>query len=206
MADYDSLQASIASWLNRDDLSAQIPDFIRMAEEGFERQLRIREMITVDSAVIDEDYEALPDDFLELKSLRFKDNPTFKPQYVTPDMIEFYRTQNHGAGGTPRFYTIIGNNLLFDRTPTGDPVLEITSYVRFKHLSDDDPENTLLDKAFDLYLYGSLIHAEPFLKNDERVQTWAALYSQAKSDIIAADRQAEMSPSPMVMRPKRSIL
>jgi len=205
VATYTDLKAAVASWLNRDDLTATIPTFIALAEAGFNRQLRIREMLTFDTAVVDEVYENLPVDFLELKSLRFNTSPPVRPQYVTPDMIEHYRVENEGAGGVPRYFTIIGNQLLFDRVATGDPELEITSYVKFPPLTDAEPENNLLDIAFDLYLYGSLIHAEPFLKNDERLQTWAALYAQAKSDLMASDRMAETSPSPLVMRPKRSI-
>ena len=205
MATYSDLQDDIAAWLNRDDLTAQIPTLIRLNEAAMNRQLRLREMLTFDVSTADEARESLPADFLELKSIGFNTNPITYPEYVTPGMLQHYRTSNYNAGGTPRYYTIIGNEILFDRVPTGDPELEIISYVKNPALTDAAPESNLLDLGYDLYLYGSLIHAEPFLKNDERVATWAALYAQAKSDLIAQDRAAELSPGPLVMRPKRGI-
>lgn len=205
MATYSDLQADIASWLNRDDLTAQIPTFIRLNEAAMNRQLRLREMLMFDTSTVDEDRESLPADFLELKSIWFNTNPITYPDYATPGNIQHHRTANHAAGGAPRYYTIVGNELLFDRVPTGGPELEIISYVKNPALTDDNPESNLLDLGYDVYLYGSLIHAEPFLKNDERLQTWAAMYAQAKADLIAADRAAEFGAGPLVMRPKRSI-
>ena len=37
-------------------------------------------------------------------------------------------------------------------------------------------------------LYGSLLQAMPFLKNDDRVQLWQALYQQAMDVLVAEDK------------------
>ena len=44
---YATLQATIASYLARTDLTVQIPEFIRLAENRLVRDLRIRQMIKV---------------------------------------------------------------------------------------------------------------------------------------------------------------
>ena len=41
---YGTLQTAVANWLDRDDLSARIPEFISLAEAIFNRTLRIRAM------------------------------------------------------------------------------------------------------------------------------------------------------------------
>ena len=39
----------------------------------------------------------------------------------------------------------------------------------------------------DLYLYGALLEAEPFLMNDARVQLWANAFRQALTDLQEQD-------------------
>jgi len=46
-------------------------------------------------------------------------------------------------------------------------------------------------------LYASLISAEPFLKNDERLVTWETMYQKAKADIELEDKMEEFSGSPL---------
>ena len=43
---YGTLQTAVANWLDRDDLSARIPEFIALSEAIFNRTLRIRAMET----------------------------------------------------------------------------------------------------------------------------------------------------------------
>ena len=38
----------------------------------------------------------------------------------------------------------------------------------------DSATNWLITNAPDIYLYGTMLEAEPFIMNDERVQLWAA--------------------------------
>ncbi len=47
LTDYSSLKTSVASYLARSDLTDQIPDFIRLAEERLARDLRTRKMLVV---------------------------------------------------------------------------------------------------------------------------------------------------------------
>jgi len=49
----------------------------------------------------------------------------------------------------------------------------------------------------DLYLYGSLLAAEPFLKNDKRVGMWKAMFDEAMMELEA---QNARHPGQMVMR------
>ena len=41
---YAELQTAVANWLDRDDLTARIPEFITLAEARFNRLLRLRSM------------------------------------------------------------------------------------------------------------------------------------------------------------------
>ena len=45
--DYTTLQATIANYLARSDLTTSIPEFIRLAEDRLARDLRIRQMLQI---------------------------------------------------------------------------------------------------------------------------------------------------------------
>ena len=41
---YSTLQTAVANWLDRDDLTDRIPEFVSLAEATFNRTLRLRAM------------------------------------------------------------------------------------------------------------------------------------------------------------------
>ena len=65
LSNYTELQASIADTLNRDDLTAVIPDFVRLAEAQLNRVVRHWRMEDRVIATVDSQYTALPTNFLE---------------------------------------------------------------------------------------------------------------------------------------------
>ena len=77
---YTGLQASIASWLHRSDLTAIIPDLIVLAEARLARDLRLRKMVTTttSSTVASTQGITLPADFLEIENLSVLTNPQRK--------------------------------------------------------------------------------------------------------------------------------
>lgn len=200
---YAGLQDAVARWLNREDLTDEIPGFIAMAEVAFNREIRWRKMVVrdliTDPGLTDELYENLPDDFLELKSLRFNTDPVIYPEYLTPRQLEKYRGDHPGAAGTPLHYTIVANQIQFDRVPTGAPELEISAYVQVPPLTAAAPTNQLLLEYPDVYLYGTLLQASPFLHDDERVRVWADMYTRAIGRLEKSDKMAERSPGPMTI-------
>ena len=75
---YANLKTEIASFLNRDDLTAQIDTFIDLAETRHARDLRIREMETVDTSITTvagtQSYD-LPTGYLELRYAMLQTSP-----------------------------------------------------------------------------------------------------------------------------------
>lgn len=200
MTTYTELQASIGNWLNREDLTAFIPDFIALFEDNFGREARVREMlvraVTVPAA--DEPRENLPADFLELKAIQFNSNPVTVPDYVTPAWLRNYR-RHAVTTGTPRYYTIEGSEFLFDVTPS-DVELEILYYQKLPALSGSVDTNWLLSAHRDIYLYGSLVHSAPFLKDDERIATWDTLYQRALAALKKQDNRGQVNSAPVTIR------
>lgn len=171
IASYSGLKAAIAGWLNREDLTDRIDDFIDLAEARFNRELRVNAMVARSSTIITDDYVTLPDDWLQHIALSV-DGLADAAEYVGTK--EFYDAVDDGYTGTPRYYTIVGDAVRFLPAPSPTATVEITYYQKLPALSDTQTSNWLLARSPDLYLTGSLMEAEPYLMNDERVTLWAA--------------------------------
>lgn len=195
---YTELKSAVADWLNREDLTAVIPTFVALTEADVNRSLRVRDMMTRaelnwdDSSVV-----PLPSDFLELYSIE----QTYPPDgHVVPPlqyvgMDELKRLKVGQPTGTPRWYTIFGGNLEVWPAPSASGYdMTLTYYAAIPALSNDDQENWLLTRAPDLYLYGALLQASPYLKNDERIAVWDGAYQRALAS-LRAESERSMRPA-----------
>jgi hypothetical protein len=198
MNTYAELRSTIADYLNRDDLTAVIPTFIRLAESKFNRKLRVRQMTKRATAEIETAFFAPPADWLETKEFQLNTNPITKLDYITEGFGNQLRATRFTAPGRPRFYTVVGNQLEFIPTPDTTYDGELTYYANIPSLSDSNTSNWLLAYAPDLYLYGALVEAEPYLKNDERLSVWGELYLRVIADIEVADERASVASTPLV--------
>lgn len=191
---YSDLKSSIASWLNRADLAAQIPDFITMAEARFNRELRVNAMLQRDYTVATTAYVKLPSDWLQHSSIVVlsPNDRRYALDYITPE--EFNDRRKRVQPGTATSYTIISDNIALLPEPSSNTTLELTYYEKIPALSDVKPTNWLLTRSPDLYIFGSLLMAEPFLMNDERVPLWANAVAQAL-EAMRMESEKAMRPS-----------
>jgi hypothetical protein len=195
LSTYANLLASVAAWLNRDDLTAVIPDFVTLAEADMNSRLRLRAMLTRATATLDEAYETLPTDYLHMYRVVVNDDQiTFAPS----DRLARYALDY--AGEAPKYYAITGSQLQLVPTPTAlaTATIEMTYYARPSALSDSNPSNAILAASPGIYLYGALIQAAPYLGDDQRTQTWGQLYQDAIKLLQDADDAAEF-PAPLVI-------
>jgi hypothetical protein len=197
---YTDLQASVASYLGRSDLTTQIPDFIRFAELRLGRELRTRTMLNSATAptVGSDSRIALPTDFLEIRDLFIQGNPRRPLTYMSPSA--FSRQARADIIGLPVFYTILASEFQFAPIPDGVYTLEILYYAKPTFLSTSNASNVFLANYPDALLYASLIEAEPYLINDARSQLWATLYDRAIKNISDADQGGEYSGIPLQMK------
>jgi hypothetical protein len=197
---YTDLQASVASYLGRSDLSAVIPDFIRFAELRLARDIRTRKMLKSATAnmVAGDERLSLPTDFLEVRNLYTQGNPRMPVTYLSPSA--FTRDARADESGLPVFYTVLASEFQFAPQPDTAYVLEILYYAQPPVLSGSNSSNVFLANYPDALLYGSLIEAEPYLINDARSQTWATLYDRAIKNIEDSDQNSEYSGIPLQMR------
>lgn len=193
---YAELQASIGRWLNRTDLAAVAPDLITLAEARLNRSLRVRQMERNMAQTISDPVVTILGDWLELRGEPKVDGTPLR--FVTSDQMQ------ERSGGMNRFegdfYTIRGNTLVVGSRIATTVELAYTYYARIPALTDAAPQNWLLTDGPDIYLYGSLLEAEPYLKNDPRIETWRGLLQVALGDLQASSDKARFSGGSLEIR------
>ena len=197
---YSDLQASIAGYLGRSDLTTQIPDFIRFAEIRLGRELRTRLMLNSATAptIANDARVALPTDFLEIRDLFIQGNPRRPLSYMSPSA--FSREAKADVIGLPVFYTLLASEFQFAPVPDAIYTLEVLYYAKPTFLSTANTSNVFLANYPDALLYGSLIEAEPYLINDARSQLWSTLYDRAIKNITEANESSEFAGVPLQMK------
>jgi len=203
ITNYSTLQSTIADYLNRQDLTAQIPTFIQLAEADMNTRLRCREMIVRATTTNDDEFVRLPLDFLESINLQLTDGQS-PLRFVTLDEADIInKRQTYTA---PTFYSLMNGAIELVPPPaTGaDVEIEMVYYGKITALSDSNTSNWLLLKAPDVYLYGALVHAAPFLMDDQRISVFGSFYSQRIEALNDESQKSLHSGSPLVARTRRA--
>jgi len=196
ISNYTELNTAVANWLDRDDLTDRIPEFIALCEARFNRVLRIRAMETLDtsvSTVAGTKTIALPTGYVQMRDIHLNTSPIVQLQYVSPEIMN--RIHAGSDSGKPDVYTIIGNNISLGPTPSAVYEVSMLYYKTFDAITGLSPTNWVITNAPDIYLYGTLLEAEPFLMNDARVQLWATALTQSINNLQEQDNKDRHSGS-----------
>jgi hypothetical protein len=182
---YAGLKDTVAQYLNRRDLTDQVPAFIAQAEAKFNRELRVREMQTRAQATTHGEYIAVPGDYLAPYSLELATQPRCWGEpltFVTEQKAKELRAAD--PGGTDfRWYTTFGSEFELVFAPSTDYDFRLKYYARVPALATSNVSNWLLVKSPDLYVVGACLEASVFLKNDERLATWNAIRQKIIDDM-----------------------
>lgn len=196
---YSELKAAVSNWLNRDDLDSVVPDFISLAETQFNRTIRHRKMVERLSLTVDGPYVAIPADWLQTIRFQLNTTPVTPLLYVTPEQA-LEEEQVYSQSQQPLFFTVVGDNFQVVPSPDANYDAELMYYASVLPLSDSNTSNWLLTENPDLYLYGALIQSAPYLKEDERLNTWAGIYQRLFDDMMLADERARIGSSKLKSR------
>jgi hypothetical protein len=200
ITNYANLQSTIADYLNRADLTSQIQTFIQFAEADLNTRLRDRQMIVRAEATSDEEYVQLPSDWLEALNLQLVGGMS-PLRYITLDESDIVNSTR--ALTSPSFYSLMNGAIELVPPPAHDVDIEMVYYGKIPSLSDAAPSNWLLVKAPDVYLYGALTHAAPFLMDDARMQTFGQIYLARVQSLQDESQKSLHSGSPLIARTRR---
>lgn len=198
---YTELKSSIADFLNRDDLTAVIPSFIRLAEAQMNRDIRHWRMEGRATASFDTQFSEVPEDWVE--TIKMSVASSTGPQEVAlishAEMADLRQASNDRAG-VPQFYAMSAGQFEFFPTPSPAVTGTLLYVAEIPALSDGSPTNWLLSKFPDAYLYGALVHSAPYLSDDQRTVVWGALYQAAVTAINTDSQRSKYSGTGLRLR------
>lgn len=197
---FEELSDEIIRYTHRGDLDLRIPDFIILAEkEMFNNpveQLAIKYLEKTSTAptTTTSRFIALPDDYESLRSSRLAiDNESDFLEFRAPEQMRRY-----DITGRPCFFTIIGTQIEFDRTPDKVITIEIQYNAETIGLTKAAPTNALLTNHPDIYLYGSLYKAFTFAQDQESAATYQNLFYSAIKGANKSDKKGRFAVAPVM--------
>lgn len=194
---FDSLQVDLRRYLERgftlaDDpyVYEQLPRLINMAERRIARDLKVQGFISVVTTNFTNGVATYqkPDRWRDTISITVKSGDTLSPVFTRS--YEYCRNYWPDATqtGQPQFYADYDyTHWLIVPTPNATYQAEILYYQLPELLDSAHQTNWLTEYAPNLLLYGALLEATPFLKNDERITTWQNFYQSAANALNQED-------------------
>jgi hypothetical protein len=189
---YASLVTDISSYLERTDTATleKIPTFIMLAEQVISTEIQFLGNLTVVTSTMNvgEPIIVKPARWRKTVSINLIDNSQRQPVFLRK--YEYLRNYwpNATQTDTPIYYCDYDyTHWLVAPTPDLAYNYEVLYYERVQPLDVANQTNWFTQYAPQAMLYGSLLQAMPFLKNDERIPMWQAQYDRVIATLKAED-------------------
>lgn len=197
---YDSLTATVLQYLERSDpaVVAAIPTFITLCEFEIAQEIKTLGQLTVANSVVTPNNPILQKPARWRKTVSMSINNGANMQPVLLRKFEYLKNYwpDPTQTGVPLYYADTDYEHWY-LAPTPDQAyeFEVLYYERIAPLSSTNQTNWLTQYAPNAMLYGTLLQAMPFLKNDARAifqQKYTEAITALKTEDVArvADRQA----------------
>jgi hypothetical protein len=191
---YDSLVEDIQQYLERTDDAtiAQIPRFIMLAEQVIASQIKFLGNLTVNTSNMVIGAATIDKPARWHKTISMNVTVSGKRQPVFLRKYEYLReyAPDPSVEGVPKFYADYDyTHWLVAPTPDTAYDYEVLYYERVQPLDSSNQSNWFTTYAPQAMLYGSLLQAMPFLKNDERIAMWQQQYDLIINTLKSEDVQ-----------------
>jgi hypothetical protein len=188
---YDSLVDTVLQYLERSDDATrnQIPTFITMCEFEIAQQIKTLGQLQVVQSTMNNANPVIPKPARWRKTVSFNIVVDGDRQPVLLRKYEYIKnySPNSGTEGQPLYYSDYDYEHWFvGPTPDQDYDFEVLYYERLSPLSTENQTNWLTQNAPNAMLFGTLLQAMPFLKNDQR-QIFQQKYDQAMAMLKTED-------------------
>jgi len=198
---YDNLVSTVRLYLERSDATTieRIPFFIMLAEQIIASQIKFLGNQAVALSNMTTGDPVIPKPARWHKTTSMNIIVAGKRQPVLMRRYEYLREYWPDATATsvPKFYCDYDyTHWLVAPTPTTSYSFEVLYYERVQPLDSTNQTNWFTIYAPQALLYGSLLQAMPFLKNDERMGMWQQQYDliiqtlKVEDQSRVGDRQA----------------
>jgi hypothetical protein len=190
LSTFDELKAAVADWLDREDLSGRTGDFIALAEARLNRLMGFSAL----TARVELEAGAGQAELAAPADLR--------------DALSLVRAGDGDGDGAAQGFRAEAGRLVLTPPPE-TPVRLVLTYRARPRLSEAAPANPVLAEHPDLYLFGALAEAAPFLRDGEMLAVFAARFDAALTEArmrearIAAPAPPRVDPALLALLDRR---
>lgn len=197
---YTTLLTAVSDWLARSNLTTFTPNFVQNWEEDFLREPKNfgRWMESALSVTIASSVAALPTGYLGLKYAYVNGSPSSRLDRASINQT-FGRYPRGGDTGLPVLISRLGENFVFGPAPDSTYTIAGVYWRKptlLHNFASDAAAHWLIVNAPDLIVYGSLLHAAPFIRGDARLPVWQAMYEHALQSYRRMQMDEDVSGSP----------
>ena len=191
---YDSLVADISSYLERTDTATleKIPTFIMLAEQIIASEIKFLGNLTPMQSTLTMNDPVINKPARWHKTVSMNVTVAGKKRPVLLRKYEYLREYWPDPTETdvPAYYADYDyTHWLVAPTPDADYSFEVLYYERIQPLDSSNQTNWFTIYAPQALLYGTLLQAMPFLKNDSRIPLWQQMYRQVMDTLKSEDIQ-----------------
>jgi hypothetical protein len=188
---YDSLTSTVLQYLERKDKAVvdAVPTFITLAEFEIAEQIKTLGQLQVAESTMLADNALLQKPARWRKTVSMSVKVNGKKQPVLLRKYEYLKNYWPDSTQTdvPLYYADTDwDHWYLAPTPDQDYEFEVLYYERIAPLSSTNQTNWLTQNAPNAMLFGTLLQAMPFLKNDQR-QIFQQKYSEAMQTLKGED-------------------
>lgn len=197
---YDSLTTTVLQYLERSDAAVvnAIPTFISLAEFEIAQEIKTLGQLQIVESTMDADNSVLQKPARWRKTVSMSVTVNGKKQPIYLRKYEYLKNYWPDADQTdvPLYYADTDwEHWYLAPTPDQAYAFEVLYYERIAPLSSANQTNWLTQNAPNAMLFGTLLQAMQFLKNDQRVifqQKYTESLQALKAEDVArvGDRQA----------------
>ena len=189
---YDSLVLDIRSYLERTDAATldKIPTFIMLAEQVIATELKVLGNLTVATSTMTQGQAVIDKPARWRKTVSINITVAGERRPVLLRKYEYLREYwpDPTQEDVPEYYCDYDyTHWLVAPTPAAAYNYEVLYYERSQPLDESNQTNWFTQYAPQALLYGALLQAMPFLKNDERIPMWKAQYDQVMQVLKVED-------------------
>jgi hypothetical protein len=198
---YSTLQTAVADYLARADLTTFIPNFIQNWESDFYREPKNfgRWMEVSADPVIASSVVTVPTDYLGLKYAYVSGSPSSRLDRVSLNQL-YGRYPRGMATDLPVWISREGSNFVFGPPPDSTYTIHMVYWGKptlIRNAATDASAHFLITDCPDLCLFGSLLQAEPFIKDDDRIPLWQTMLAGALQSYRRLMKDEDTSGSPI---------
>ena len=196
-----TLHTAVADYLARSNLTTFVPNFVQAWESDFYREpqnfgawMEVSTDLTISSNVI-----AVPTDYLGLKFAYVSGSPSSRLDRVSLNQMHG-RYPRGMASDLPVWITREATNFIFGPPPDSDYTIHIVYWGKptlLRNAATDASAHFLITDCPDLALFGALMQAVPFIKDDDRIPIWQGMHDRAIQSYRRRMRDEDTSGSPV---------